>query len=505
MKLCCVNGMCKGLRVDVDPAGMTIGASGGNHVVIDAPGISRHHAKIERMDDEWFLFDMNSRNGVHLNGTLVHGKSSLHSTDRIRLHGEIFVFLSSEEEEGYFARLEHHEKMKRYYKPSASPAEVMQTRKKMVFWGLILLSFVIGVGLTSLKSFLDKKAEKDIARTQKQGVVEVRKESVDDMLNGEKAESPLFSTVDYGELKVEEVERKNDEMQLKENGNSVQIVSDPPGANVFINDLECGMTPLGLQFLPEGQYKLRLSKKGFFPVKERTFKIPRKNRILTQQMKQKPGTVFIRSVPSGAVVFQGSRMLGRAPTVLAGLNEGVNTFELKLPGYKTQVHSTVVSAINAESFTAELPLDTGSLKVVSLPSGCRVKVDGVFMGKTSAVKNGGKAESSPFFLAGVLSGEREVEVEHHFGVSYKAKVNVKPGKEVFVGAAVWVIDTEVEMHDGSLIKGMFVREEKDGLLTLATTPKELRRLPGDRVGERKRLTKDEALAAMKSFFETYND
>ncbi len=51
--------------------GTTIGRIEGNHLVIDHPSVSRRHAVIELRNDDWWFVDLQSTNGVKVNGTQV--------------------------------------------------------------------------------------------------------------------------------------------------------------------------------------------------------------------------------------------------------------------------------------------------------------------------------------------------------------------------------------------------------------------------------------------------
>ncbi len=55
-------------RVDISPLPFSIGRGQENGLVIDAKEISRHHASIDRVGDRYVVEDLNSVNGVWLNG-----------------------------------------------------------------------------------------------------------------------------------------------------------------------------------------------------------------------------------------------------------------------------------------------------------------------------------------------------------------------------------------------------------------------------------------------------
>ena len=51
----------------LDRPSITIGRSSDNDVVLDDPGVSRNHVRLERMGDEWGVVDLKSSNGTFLN------------------------------------------------------------------------------------------------------------------------------------------------------------------------------------------------------------------------------------------------------------------------------------------------------------------------------------------------------------------------------------------------------------------------------------------------------
>jgi len=50
---------------------LTIGRRDDNHVVIDDPSVSGHHAKIDALGERWVLIDLKSKNGSFVNEQLV--------------------------------------------------------------------------------------------------------------------------------------------------------------------------------------------------------------------------------------------------------------------------------------------------------------------------------------------------------------------------------------------------------------------------------------------------
>ena len=69
----------------LDSERLTVGTLDSNDLVVDADGVSRVHAVIERFGDLWCVRDLGSRNGTFVNGDRILGERALHSGDEISL------------------------------------------------------------------------------------------------------------------------------------------------------------------------------------------------------------------------------------------------------------------------------------------------------------------------------------------------------------------------------------------------------------------------------------
>lgn len=74
-----------------DEQPVTVGRSPENTVVIDNPGISRHHCKVEKQGNVCVVADMNSNNGTFLNGNKID-TANLNNGDEIAIGKHILVF-----------------------------------------------------------------------------------------------------------------------------------------------------------------------------------------------------------------------------------------------------------------------------------------------------------------------------------------------------------------------------------------------------------------------------
>ena len=87
--------------VDLEAAGerITIGRRPGNEVVLDWDSeVSRVHAALERLGNEWTVVDDGlSRNGTYVNGARVTSRHRLHDGDVIAIGGTLIAFRAPSE------------------------------------------------------------------------------------------------------------------------------------------------------------------------------------------------------------------------------------------------------------------------------------------------------------------------------------------------------------------------------------------------------------------------
>jgi hypothetical protein len=81
-----------GRRLIVPPGGGTIGRSRDCDVVLEDSGASRRHAQVSPAAGGWMLRDLDSTNGVRVNGRPVHGSQPLRQGDRVEIGSTEIVF-----------------------------------------------------------------------------------------------------------------------------------------------------------------------------------------------------------------------------------------------------------------------------------------------------------------------------------------------------------------------------------------------------------------------------
>lgn len=165
----------------------------------------------------------------------------------------------------------------------------------------------------------------------------------------------------------------------------VLIKSAPPGANVVINDIDRGKTPLLITDLPLGEYRVTVSAAGYL-AKELAVTISDRTPLqLEAELVSDSATLRLSSVPSGATVLVNGIARGETPCTVERIPEGAAGVEVCLDGYATYSQNVKLTAGQQEEITVTLQQLPATLRVVSIPSGARIYVDNQFRGATPLV------------------------------------------------------------------------------------------------------------------------
>lgn len=164
----------------------------------------------------------------------------------------------------------------------------------------------------------------------------------------------------------------------------VDMVSSPlEGAEVFIDDVLIGTTPLaGFEF-PAGEHRLRLVKERYRVV-EQVIQVEGLGRTQHFEFVLQPawGVVTLVSDPAGAVVFSGESELGRTPLTME-LPGGEHILTLRKEEFSSaEVELEVTAGGNYAPDVVTLSPAPATVTVESAPAGAAVSVDGAFKGTT---------------------------------------------------------------------------------------------------------------------------
>ncbi|MCA2977521.1 MAG: FHA domain-containing protein [Myxococcaceae bacterium] len=80
-----------GARHELSADLLVIGRGSSADLRVESDDVSRMHARLQRLDDEYSIEDLDSRNGVFLNGLRVHA-AVLRDGDTLQLGDTVFTY-----------------------------------------------------------------------------------------------------------------------------------------------------------------------------------------------------------------------------------------------------------------------------------------------------------------------------------------------------------------------------------------------------------------------------
>ncbi|MBN8627412.1 MAG: SpoIIE family protein phosphatase [Planctomycetes bacterium] len=87
-----LKGMTPGQVFPLGGERMVMGRHPDCDIVLDVGAVSRQHAVVVRMNNEFYVEDLKSRNGTFVNGEVVHGRRRLQENDRVKVCDIVFAF-----------------------------------------------------------------------------------------------------------------------------------------------------------------------------------------------------------------------------------------------------------------------------------------------------------------------------------------------------------------------------------------------------------------------------
>jgi tetratricopeptide (TPR) repeat protein len=196
----------------------------------------------------------------------------------------------------------------------------------------------------------------------------------------------------------------------------LEIASDPPDAEVYLDEELKGKTPLELNNVSAGKHRLRfhLKEKGHESLFDDITQLVEviSDKTVTVQCKL-GGVLAVTSSPPGADVYLSETHLGKTPLVTGQIPQKPHYLKLSMQGYVDEIRE-VVPTSDITEIQVRLAKKTGSLTVDSNPPEAVIYLDGEKRGITPIVLYGlpvGKYDLK-LTKAGYDEWSGQIQVEH---------------------------------------------------------------------------------------------
>ena len=191
---------------------------------------------------------------------------------------------------------------------------------------------------------------------------------------------------------------------------TVNVLSDPAGAEVTLNGIVRGKTPVLVRDVPRGRAVVKFRLDGFDEEVRELAINAGDVQTLSVPLKGQPGTLRLSSVPEGARFYLNDEPRGRGPLAVPGLAPGEYVVRAEMEGYGTMTKSVTIE--NGVSASEEFRLSNvmGRLEVCTSPVGAQVWVDGRLVGTTKS-KDAYAEFSDIFAVENLMEGEHTLVVK----------------------------------------------------------------------------------------------
>ena len=194
------------------------------------------------------------------------------------------------------------------------------------------------------------------------------------------------------------------EEKLVLNSAAINITSEPSGAEVTVNGIPRGTTPLLVKDVPKGRAVVKFKLEGFMEEVRELEMRAGDQQNLPIYLTALPGTLHLISVPDGARFYLNDEPRGKSPLAIPNLKPGDYRVRAELEGYG--VIEKTITIENGKAAREEFRLSNtmGRLEVRTNPAGAKIYFDNRYIGSTIAAEK--DAEMSDIFpIENILEGE----------------------------------------------------------------------------------------------------
>ena len=199
------------------------------------------------------------------------------------------------------------------------------------------------------------------------------------------------------------------------------------GAEVLLDGVSKGETPLNLRDLTPGEYVVEIRTERYFPYRTQVIlEGLDREQHLNAELKPAWAEISFASEPPDAQVFSGDEMLGATP-LTAQLPEGRHDIRIRAAGYKVWQDSIAVVAGEPQAVTGiRLEPADATLFLASSPARANATVNGNFLGLTplEVPLTPGEATKIRLFKQGYKPAARSVTAQS--GEQKRLSVTLEP-------------------------------------------------------------------------------
>jgi formylglycine-generating enzyme required for sulfatase activity len=191
--------------------------------------------------------------------------------------------------------------------------------------------------------------------------------------------APLQQTIE-----VTDATNQRHTLALKPLPGQVLFTSDPPGADVYVNDQVLGKTPLGPQAQPAGPITVTYELARYEPlVIEADVTGREQAQTLSGALLPNWGDVTIDSTPAGAEIYVDDETTGLVTPAVVPIIAGEHELRVSAPGYQPYRQRLLIEARTPIALPPiTLTRADGLLRIRTTPAGAGITLNGQYQGQS---------------------------------------------------------------------------------------------------------------------------
>ncbi len=261
---------------------------------------------------------------------------------------------------------------------------------------------------------------------------------------------------------------------------SLEISSEPAGAEVSVNGAPRGRSPISVSSVPEGDVTVEV-RAGGHSTWSRALRVAAGDSVsLHAVLEPVPAALAVVSIPDGARVYLDDAFKGVAPLTVENVAPGQHRVRVELADHDPMARNVYLAAGSVASEEFRLRGNVGSVRIATSPAGAVVSVDSRPRGTTAVAANASDAVSDALVVSGIPVGEHTLAVSRPGWKPLERQIVVERDKTLDLGTVSLkrslVPDTIVETRSGGTVQGVFI-EKADGFYRLETQQGVIRSIP----------------------------
>lgn len=456
MQLTITQGPLRGRTLDAPEPVAILGRSSYCDVVLDSEKVSREHARLFLEGEELFIADLQSTNGVRVNGLRLRERQRLLPGDLVTVGDYVFTValkrpaLTVVAPAGQATPETAAPPAQAPVAPAAPGDEDLRIHPAVY---VPILALLIAATVWAVWPASQRGSMQELSGHDPLPVVSPSAATgTDSSVAAPPPTAPLASPASPGVPASSAPEPQ---------AGYLWLTTQPPGAEVRVRGQLKGLTPLVLEGLPDGPHQVNFQLAGCLPRAE-TLTVPSPGTLQTFALQQAPGTCLLRTTPPGVSVFNLGRLLGRTPLLLWQLPPGTHRLRLEATLCQAEEIELTLPADQPVEKSVTLHSTATRLKMRVMPAAARVILDGDDKGTAASLSPNIGAAIAGLELGGLEPGRHEVRLEYQGCQGSGRTITLAPAETLELDLLLWFPDTVVNLRNGQRLNVMLADRKANG-------------------------------------------